>query len=484
MIYSNILHALGWLILVIAVAMAVPLVFAFASADAKAFSAFSLSFLFTLFSAGGLIMAFRGTEASLTKRDLLPFIAAGWAAMSFFGALPFFTIHPDASFTGAVFESVSGITTTGATVFETLDDKSRALILWRAILQWLGGWGSVFLGAAVFASFGIGGMSLRLSPLTRGETTNPLQRLRSTATEIGRIYTTLTLVGLLVIWASGVPAFDAVCLTLSAVSTGGFVPTDAGLSAYEGVAPKFWLMVLMCLGAISFATHRQVVRTGLRAVREDPEVLYFFNLVLAATLVIWVVTLIQAPGHGDILSTLFAVISLVTTTGWLPHEAAWIERTSPVFLLGLAVIGGSTLSTAGGLKLLRAGLLIKQSSKELQRLVYPHGIIQSRFGDRTFGIQLMKSVWAFFVVFVTALGVGGIVFAALGIDMEPAFAASLSLLANVGPAYDMARLAGMEGPSIHDFSTLAKWWGIVIMLAGRLELVLLLALTNRTFWRG
>lgn len=484
MVYTNILHGLGWLVMLVAVAMLLPLLFALGAGEGQAFTAFGISFLVTLFTGGGLIVAFRGTQGTMTKRDLLPFVVAGWILMPLFGAFPFYTIAPDTSFTGSVFEAVSGFTTTGATAFETLDDKPRALILWRAILQWLGGWSTIFMGAAIFASFGIGGMSLSLSPLTRGETTNLLQRLRATGREIGGIYAALTAIGLLVLWATGVPAFDALCLTLSAISTGGFTPTDAGLSAYEGAGPKIWLMVLMCLGALSFATHRSIARGGLSAIRGDPEVLFFFNIVVGATLAVWITVYFSAPHQADILGSLFAVVSLVTTTGWLPDDALWIERASPVLLLGLAVIGGGTLSTAGGLKLMRAGLLMKQSLREMQRLVYPHGIVRSKFGDRPYSIQLMKSVWAFFIVFLTALGAGGIFLTLIGIPMEAAFAAALAFLANVGPAYDMARLAGLEGPAFHQFPTLAKWLGIIIMLLGRLELLVVISLMNRDYWRG
>lgn len=484
MVYTNILHGLGWLVMVVAVAMLPALLFALGAGEERAFTAFGISFLFTLFAAGGLIVAFRGTQGALTKRDLLPFVVAGWLVMPFFGALPFYTMTPDASFTGSIFEAVSGLTTTGASSFETLDDKPRALILWRSILQWVGGWATIFMGAAIFASFGIGGMSLRLSPLTRGETTNLLQRLRATGKEIGGLYVSLTAIGLLVLWGTGVPAFDAICLTLSAISTGGFVPTDAGLAAYEGAGPKIWLMVLMCLGALSFATHRNIARSGLASIREDPEVLFFFNIVIGASLVVWLAVLLNEPAHANIFDSLFAVVSLVTTTGWMPKDAEWMAHASPVLLLGLAVIGGGTLSTSGGLKLMRAGLLIKQSLREMQRLVYPHGIVRSRFGDRSYSIQLMKSVWTFFVVFLTALGLGGVLLSLIGIEMEAAFAASLAFLANAGPAYDMARSAGMHGPAFHDFPTLAQWLGVIIMLLGRLELLVIISLLNRDYWRG
>eukprot|EP00439_Symbiodinium_sp_Y106_P089306 s1_g1842.t1 len=438
MSYSTVLHAVGWLLLLLATAVLLPWATAMFNGESASIVAFSLTLLLAGFSGGALIMAFRDVRKRPSKYDLLTLVVVGWIAIPLFAAVPFYVSGFFDNTTDAYFEAVSGFTTTGASVIPTLDIVDRSIIIWRAVLQWFGGWASIVMGAAVLAPLGVGGMELRVSPLTRADKARALDRFRGTAEAVGGIYAAFTAAAFLLIWAGGIPPFDAFCLALSAVSTGGFLPSDTGLADYRAPWAMAFLFIFMGLGAISFATHRAGLRGRGAEYKEDPEVMYLGLAVVAAGTLFAFMALGET---GDVIAAigngLFLAMSLVTGTGYMSPDPSLNAGLSSVFVIGLILLGGATLSTAGGIKLMRFALLMKQSSRELKRLVHPHGIIRTHFGRRSVSIQIMKSVWSFFVLFLVAYAVLAAALAASGLGFEAALVASASALGNAGPAYDL-----------------------------------------------
>ena len=271
----------------------------------------------------------------------------------------------------------------------------------------------------------------------------------------------LTVACFFAIWASGVPAFDAFCLSLSTLSTGGFTPRDAGLSAYNAPYAQFWMVIFMLLGAMSFTMHRQIARAGIREAGRDPELIYLLSvfLIAGAILSCWFLLQSDVKGLSALTGGYFMAASMLSTSGFVPAGFENVE-VSPVVITGLALLGGATMSTAGGIKLMRLALLLKQSSRELARLAHPSGIIPSQFGGRAFTIQTMKTVWAFFVAYIVVLGLVALAISLTEVDAAHSIVAAAAALTNVGPLYDMVTImwsmaracgnstAGPFGPSL------------------------------------
>jgi len=479
--YSTILHALGWLLLLLAGAMLVPWVVAFYVGEPTALSAFSLAVLLTGFGGGALVMAFRDVIRRTSKSDLFLLVIGAWLVVPLFAALPLYVSGALSSLTDAYFEALSGFTTTGASVIPSLDEVDRAVLVWRAVLQWLGGWASIVMGAAVLAPLGIGGMELRLSPLTRADKSRSLDRFRGTAKAVGSLYASFTAACFLLTWAGGVPAFDAFCLSLSAISTGGFTPTDAGLGGYNAPWSILFLAVFMIIGAMNFATHRAASRGRPREYEEDPENAYLAIMIVGGGMLLAIAAL-QDTGNivSAVIGGLFTAVALVTGTGFIAPNESILQGISPIFVIGLVLIGGATLSTSGGIKLMRVALLLKQGGRELKRLTHPHGIIATQFAGRPLAIPIMKSVWTFFTLFLFAYAVLAVLLSATGLTLEAALLAAAAAIANVGPAYDLIRI-GEEAlnPAYADMTDTAKWLLMVGMVVGRVELLAFVALFSR-----
>ncbi len=486
MSYSTVLHALGWLLLLLAAAVSLPLVTAVYNGESQSILGFGLALFLAGFSGGALIMAFRDVSHRPSKFDLLTLVVIAWLAIPLFASVPFYLSGFFENVTDAYFEAISGFTTTGASVIPSLDVVDRSIIMWRAVLQWFGGWASIVMGAAVLAPLGVGGMELRVSPLTRADKSRALDRFRGTAEAVGGIYAVFTMGAFLTVWAGGIPPFEAFCLALSAISTGGFMPSDTALSEFRAPWAMAFLFVFMGLGAISFATHRAGFKGRGTEYREDPEVLYLCVAVLTAGALF---ALLALGETGDVLAALgnglFLAMSLISGTAYMSPDPSLNAGLSSVFVIGLILVGGATLSTAGGIKLMRFALLMKQSSRELKRLTHPHGIIRTNFGRRPVTIQIMKSVWSFFALFLVVYAILAALLAASGLGFESALVAAASAIGNAGPAYDLVRPSMLgESPSYPEMENTAKWILMGGMVLGRLELLALVALFSREQWRN
>lgn len=486
MSYSTVLHALGWLLLLLAVAILLPWLTALYNGESQSVIAFTLSLLCAGFVGGALVMAFRDVKQQPSKHDLLTLVVVGWLAIPLFAAVPFFVSGFLGNLTDAYFEAISGFTTTGASVIPSLDDVDRAIIMWRAVLQWFGGWASIVMGAAVLAPLGVGGMELRVSPLTRADKSRALDRFRGTAEAVGGIYSVFTAAAFLSIWAGGIPPFEAFCLALSTISTGGFMPSDTALAEFGAPWAMVFLFVFMGLGASNFATHRAGFRGRWGEYREDPELVYLGAAVLAAGVLFGFLALGET---GDVVAALgnglFLAMSLISGTAYMSPDPSLNAGLSSVFAIGLVLVGGATLSTAGGIKLMRIALLVKQSSRELKRLTHPRGIIRTNFGRRSISIQIMKSVWSFFVLFLVVFALLAALLAASGLGFEAALVAAASAIGNAGPAYDLVRDSMQGGsPSYPEMTEVTKWILMAGMVLGRLELLALVALFSREQWQS
>lgn len=429
-----------------------------------------------------LRLAGMGRHAELGVRDGFLIVALFWVAVSVLGAWPF-VLGANLAPAAALFESASGFTTTGATMITDLDLLPHSLLFYRQQIQWLGGMGVVVLGLAVIPMLGIGGMQLY-----RAETPGPMKdekltpRLIHTARSLWFLYLALTVGCALGYWAAGMDLFDAIAHSLATVSTGGYSTRDESLAYYHSAAVEAVAIVFMLLAAINFGVHFMVwQRIDPRLYLRDPEVraflLFVVGVITLATLMLW------AEGYANGLSgalrdSTFEVVSLVTSTGFGTADYSKWPSFLPLLLISLSFVGGCGGSTAGGMKVVRVQLLVKQGLAEVRRLIHPRAMQCVRLGRRVVDVQLMQAVWGFFALYMIAFAVLTLGMVHAGLDPLSAFSAIATCMNNLGPGL------GTVTYNFASVSELGQILGVIAMILGRLEVFTILVLLTPAFWRG
>ena len=484
MAYAAVFSVLGWTLVSFAAAMVLPAFVGFGYGETQLGLTFLAAAGLTVFAGGALVISTRGPRALVSRREGFLLAVLVWAVLPLFGALPLYYGGAVPTAADAYFEALSGLTTTGATVLTDVESAARSILFWRALLQWYGGLGTIMLAIALLSLLGIGGMQLYRSAMPRGEQDSLPSRLKQAAAAIWWIYASLTLACAALLWLSGLPAFDAVCIAFSTLSTGGFSTRNASIAAFDNPVAELILVVFMLAAAVNFTLHWALAHGYGRAYREDPEIRLLLGIAVTAALAVALVFLVQAGDDplAAIGTALFSTVSFLTTTGF--HGSGGAPSLWPAFVpllaFALMIIGGSTGSTAGGLKLMRLLILFKEAGRELARLSHPHGVIRIRYGQSAVSDEAMRALWSFFILYVFCLVAATLVLAALGLDLRTALAAAAAAFSNTGPALELVTAAG-EGYGA--FPAGAKWVLCFAMLAGRLELFAVLVLLRPTLWR-
>lgn len=479
--FTVISRILGILLMLFSLTLFPPLLVSLLYQDGN-YHGFLLAFAITFVV--GLVTWFpvRKIRKDLRTRDGFLITALFWIVLGVFGALPFmFSNGLDLSITNAVFESLSGLTTTGATVILGLDALPKSILYYRQQLQWLGGIGIIVIAVAILPMLGVGGMQL-----FRAETPGPMKdrkltpRITETAKALFLIYLSLTAACTVSYWLAGMSFFDALCHAYSTVAIGGFSTHDDSIGYFESETIMAICVVFMIVSGISFALHffswrGRTFRNYLR----DPELkLYMTALALGSVLTVSLLYLFGIFDFADSVSHgIFQLTSILTTTGFTTtHFNSW-PNVLPFMLLYFAFMGGCAGSTAGGIKAIRILLIIKQGLREIQRLIHPSAIIPIKVGDTTVPDRVVDAVWGFFSVYVFAYFTMFLVLIATGIDVVTAFFAVGACINNVGPG--LGEVATHYG----DINLIAKWVLCFAMLLGRLEVFTLLVLFSPMFWR-
>ncbi len=479
---SVILRVLGVLLIVFSLTHLPPIAVSYWYNDGEAL-AFVLALLITA-SLGALCWwPVRRVHRELSIRDGFVIVTLFWSVLGTAGALPFYlSSDPAMSLTDAVFEAISGLTTTGATVIIGLDDLPRSILYYRQQLQWLGGLGVVVLAVAILPMLGVGGMQLYRAEVSRMAKDNKLTpRIMDTARALWVIYVILTVLCAVAYWLAGMTPFDAIGHAYSTVGTAGFSTYDDSIGHFNSVAIEIICITFMLLGAINFALHFLIWRhLDLRMYWREPEVRAFLGIFLGATLVISIglaVTLTYDSFFTSLRYAAFQVVAVLTTTGFGTATFAEWPLFIPLLLASLSFIGGCAGSTAGGIKVLRIVLLFKQGVREVYATIHPHGVFQVKLGDRAVPDEVAQAVWGFYTVYIlTALVfTGG--YMTMGLDLETAFGATIASLNLLGPGL------GEVASGFATQSNAVKWMACFAMLLGRLEIFTLLILLTPAFWR-
>ena len=455
---------------------------------------FGISFCITFIAGFLLWLPFSKQNKVLRTRDGFVIVVMFWSILGLFGALPFYfsaplsTLNPNWSYVDALFESLSGLTTTGATVIAQLDTLPKSLLFYRQFLQWFGGMGIIVLAVAILPMLGIGG-----AQLYRAETPGPVKdskltpRITETAKQLWYIYLTLTVTCALAYWFAGMSAFDAITHSFSTVAIGGFSTHDASLGYFNSEAIETIAIVFMLLAAVNFALHFHTARTirqkrykaSLLHYWKDEELRFFLSAIAVIGLItvstLWLTN--NMSFNDSFRQGLFQVVSIATTTGFATADFSQWPAILSFLLFTAAFMGGCAGSTAGGMKVVRVLILLKQGLREIKRLIHPNAIIHVKLGSSPIPDRVADAVWGFFSVYTLVFIIMMIALLGTGLDQVTAWSAVGATLNNLGPGL------GDVAVNYGEINTTAKWILCFSMLLGRLEVFTLLVLFTPMFWR-
>ncbi len=472
----------GVVLLIVAAAMLPSLLVDYAARHPD-WQAFLFSAATTAFIGGSLVLMTRGTSpaAELSVRQGFLLTTLVWLATAAFAALPLWFSSLGLGAADAFFESMSGITTTGSTVIIGLDAAPGGILLWRSILQWLGGIGIIVMGIAILPMLSIGGMQLfRTESTDRSEKILP--RAGQIATSIASIYVGISLACAALYWLFGMSAFDAVAHSMTTVATGGYSTHDASIGHYGSAAIEWTAIVFMIVGGIPFVLYIQAVRGRDLAFWRDDQVRWFLGIILAGSslFALWLQATSTMGGHDAVRHATFTTITLITGTGYASTDfGAW-----GTFAVGLAFflmcVGGCSGSTTGGIKVFRFVVIYRVARIQLLRLLQPSGVFRAFYNDEPVSDQTAISILGFIFVFALSFAILALLLSFLGLDYLTSMSAAVTAVANVGPG-----LGDQIGPagSFAGLPDAAKWLLAAGMLLGRLELFTVLVLLAPAYWR-
>lgn len=445
---------------------------------------------------GGVIMLLtKKHKKEIQKREGYIIVAFGWFVMALTGTLPYLVTQTIPEFTNAFFETMSGYTTTGATVVSNIEALPEGILFWRSITHWIGGMGIIVLAVAILPLLGIGGMQLFAAeaPGPGGDKLHP--RITDTAKRLWLIYVGYTVIETVLLKVAGMSFFDAINHSLSTLSTGGFSTKNDSVAHWNN-APiiQYIIIVFMFLAGTNFVLSYFAFKGRFTKILKDEEFKLYAGFVIGLSVIATLIIYFQADisdssiEHpmvwGEFESAmrhgLFQVLAITTTTGFVSADYTLWTPFLTIFFFGLMFLGGSSGSTSGGVKVVRHLIMIKNGILEFKRTLHPHAILPVRYNRKAVQQPIVYNILGFFILYMLSFIMGVLVFSWLGLDYKTSLGGAAATLGNVGPAL------GDLGPvdNFGNLPSLAKWWASFLMLIGRLELFTVLILFTPFFWRN
>ncbi len=492
-----VLYTLGNLLICLAAAMLFPLLIAFYRRGIETGSdlrAFILSFCVTLI-VGLILRLTTKSDQGLGNKEGVAVVSLGWTVIALFGSLPYLFDRVFAAagrnwlveFSFCYFESMSGFTTTGATVLLEIEHLTYAILFWRSLTHWLGGMGIVVLAVAILPMLGVGGMQLFRAEVPGPEKDRLTPRITQTAKLLWGVYVLISGLEMLLLWLGGMTWFDALCHTFGTMATGGFSTQNLSIGQYNTVYFDVVIIIFMFLAGANFSLHYRALRGDFRGYARDSEFRFYgLMLFVCISLIVWntmtarVDEQVVFDSFGTALRyAAFQVVSIITTTGYGTFDFEQWPALSQFILVILMFFGGCAGSTGGGMKHVRLLLLIKQGYVEIKRLILPHAVLPVKLGDRVVPQEVMTNILGFFFLFIGIFAIVTCIMATLGLDLISAAAATIATMGNIGPGL------GSVGPidNYAHIPTIGKFVLSFCMLLGRLELYTVLILFAPELWR-
>jgi len=445
---------------------------------------------------GGILMYFtKNYRKELNKREGYIVVTFGWIVMSVSGSLPYLLTDAIPSFTDAFFETMSGYTTTGATILNDIEVVPKGILFWRSMTHWIGGMGIIVLAIAILPLLGIGGMQLFAAEAPGPNADKLHPRITDTAKRLWFIYFGYTAAETILLQVAGMSFFDAINHSMCTLSTGGFSTKNASVAYWNGQPViQYIIIFFMFLAGSNFVLSYFAFKGRIQKAIRDEEFKWYFTFIAMFTLVASLIIyfnadfsissidhpMVYGKAEASFRHALFQIISVITTTGFITADYTLWTPFLMVFFFGIMFLGGSAGSTSGGVKVVRHMILIKNGFLEFRRALHPNAILPVRYNERAISGDIVFNVLGFFILYMLSFIVGALVFSMFQIDFQSAVGLSASSLGNIGPAL------GNFGP-VNNYAALpmlGKWWASFLMLIGRLELFTVLILFSPFFWRN
>ena len=479
--FSPIIYLIGMLLCILSLFMMIPAFvdWLYGNNDWPAFVGASLV---TLFVGAVLYLSNRdSTTEHLELRQAFLLTNSAWISIALFGSLPFLLSEIDMSFTDAIFESTSGITTTGATVINNLEATSHGILIWRALLQWLGGVGIIVMALAVLPMLSIGGM--QLFKTESYETPDKVvPKAASFAAGISIVYITLTVVWALMLWVAGMPLFDSIAHAMTTLATGGYSTRSDSLAAFNSSSIEIIVIFGMIVGSLPFVHYLAITKKGLKNLFKDDQVKLFLTLIVFVVLIVSIyLNLNDIPFLEALRLASFNVISIITGTGFGTSDFNNWGGFPTTILLILMFIGGCAGSTTCGLRMARIQVLVANAKAQISKLIRPHAVVVSYYNQKPIPENVAESVMGFFFLYIISFAVIACLLGGLGLDLITAISGAASAIGNVGPG-----LGDIIGPSgtYQSIPELGKLFLCAGMILGRLEIFAILVMFSPLFWKN
>jgi trk system potassium uptake protein TrkH len=437
----------------------------------------------------------RTHSKEMNKREGYIVVTFGWVIMALSGTLPYIFTETIPSFTNAFFETISGYTTTGASILNDIEIVPKGVLFWRSLTHWIGGMGIIVLAVAILPLLGIGGMQLFAAEAPGPNADKLHPRIADTAKRLWLIYFGYTVAETILLKIAGMSFFDAINHSMSTLSTGGFSTKNASI-AYWNEQPiiQYIVMLFMFLAGTNFVLSYFAFKGKVQKIIKDEEFKLYFKFIVIFTFIAAVIIYFRADmtmssinhpmvwgeAEGSFRHALFEVLAVVTTTGFVTADYTLWTPFLLVFFFGLMFLGGSAGSTSGGVKVVRHLLMIKNGFLEFKRTLHPNAVLPVRYNKKAIPGNIVFNILAFFILYMLSFIIGSLGFSMLGLDFQSAIGVAASSLGNVGPAL------GEFGPvnNFYNMPAIGKWWCSFLMLIGRLELFTVLILFTPFFWRN
>ncbi len=479
--WRYIVSVVGLLTLFLGLTMVFPLVTGLYYGDSSIFPILS-SILISTVCGFAMYFGFRGISIeSMSMREGMTIVFLGWVAAGVFGALPFYFGIESCSFTDAFFESVSGFTTTGASILENIEGVSLGILFWRSFIQWLGGMGIIVLSLAILPFLRVGGMQLYKAEVPSPVPDKLKPRVKETAAILWKVYILLSVVQIILLLIGGMSLFEALCHTFTTMPTGGFSTQNKSIAHYQSTYFDTIFIIFMILAGINFTLHYQLLRGKPLAFWRDSECRFYLGLLFA------LIIIVSFNIYGNVYDSIgasirygsFQVVSIITTTGFATADYNHWPAMSQLILLLCMFIGASAGSTGGGVKCLRVMILFKYCYRELFSLVHPMSVAHIKIGGKSVPNDIIRSVIGFLALYVGLFAICTILLAGLGVDFITSIGAVAASIGNIGPGFNLVGPVG----NYAGIPELGKWLLAWCMLLGRLEIYTVIIFLAPEFWR-
>ena len=478
--YKVVLNTLGSLIFFLGISMVFPLFYAIYYQEGHTIYALMASMIITMLS-GLFLKHYFIPENGIGRKEGFAIATLGWIFAAAFGTFPFLFSGTFSNFIDAYFESMSGFTTTGATVLTAIEGNPLSVLFWRDQIQWMGGMGIIVLVVAILPALGVGGMQLFKSEVPGPEPDKLKPRIKETAKLLYLVYIAISALQVACLYFTGMSLFDALTHMFGTMATGGFTPKNLSVGHYNNPAYDLIILIFMFIAGANFTLHYKVLHGDVKSLLKDREFLFYAGIVTLSILI--VTTQLRMLIYQSILTALryasFQVVSMITTTGFATADFDQWPSLSKSILLILMFIGGCAGSTGGAIKNIRILILLKKAGRELQKILHPRAVTAIRVGEKKISDEVVSNITSFFLLYIIIFLVCSLIMAALGLDMISAFSSVAATLGNVGPGL------GLVGPA-QNYAFIPPLGKIVLslcMLLGRLEIYTVLIMVVPEFWK-